>query len=59
MRVKRIFCVPWPYLVAKFNFDLRVIHADWRFVMTKRYDFPFFEGRKVNNTLDFIEDGAR
>ena len=41
------------------NFGLHGISVCRRFVMTGRYDFPFFEGRKVKKTLDFIGDGAR
>ena len=41
------------------SFALRVIADSWRFVMTGRYDFDFFEGANSDETLDSIEDGAR
>src|SRR6266487_1972070 len=51
MHVKRVFCAPWPLFSAKSNLNLHIIHADWRFVMTGRYDFHFFESQKVNKPL--------
>lgn len=40
-------------------FALRVIGVFWRFVMTGRYDFALLEAANCNETLDFVEDGAR